>query len=209
MSRLRILANGTGSVPAVTAFLSSLNDLYVGLSVLEDVVEKARRTSPQGLSPEERLLRAIFGERQTESNFDFKKAVAESLAEVHPLELGAVSFSSPGFWEFFGSLNPLQQIREFYKDHHERRKDRAYRNRQEEEEKRLKIEELQIRNLREKIAVLRDVGVSEEDIQTGVRELIGYPLKGLRESQKLGLIEDAEIISEEGGENALVQSVFG
>jgi len=33
-----------------------------------------------------------------------------------------VNIQSPGFWEVMGSLNPLQQIREYLKDRHERKK---------------------------------------------------------------------------------------
>ncbi|WED63147.1 hypothetical protein PXH66_12480 [Synoicihabitans lomoniglobus] len=195
MRKLRILAEKTGSVPAVTNLLNSINDLYIGLYVLERVVGKAKN-APEELAPEERLLRSIFGEKAS-NNFDFKKSVAEALEEAAPLELTAASFSSPGFWEFLGSLNPLQQIREWIKDSHERRKDKKYREGQEERENNLKIEELQIKNLRDKIAILREVGVPEEEIRTGVRELIGYPLKALRESEDHGLIESAEIMDEE------------
>tara|TARA_R110002096_G_scaffold163184_1_gene330537 strand:+ start:53 stop:550 length:498 start_codon:yes stop_codon:yes gene_type:complete len=44
------------------------------------------------------------------------------------LEIGVVKFESPGFWEFLGALNPLDQIRQFISDRHERSKDIEYRN---------------------------------------------------------------------------------
>ena len=37
-------------------------------------------------------------------------ATAESVMPEHQLVVKAVRIESPGFWEFLGSLNPLQQI---------------------------------------------------------------------------------------------------
>lgn len=52
----------------------------------------------------------------------------QNMAPDDRLELRRISIESPGFWEFFGALNPLQQIREYLKDRHERRKDVDYRD---------------------------------------------------------------------------------
>lgn len=38
-----------------------------------------------------------------------------------------VHLSSPGFWSFLGALNPLEALRNFLNDRHERQKDRKYR----------------------------------------------------------------------------------
>jgi hypothetical protein len=49
-----------------------------------------------------------------------------------------VQLTSPGFWDFLGKLMPLETIRQYLNDRHERAKDREYRN--EAEEKRLDLE---------------------------------------------------------------------
>src|SRR5208283_3018379 len=38
----------------------------------------------------------------------------------------AVEINSPGFWEFLGSVSPLEIMRNYLNDRHERRKDREY-----------------------------------------------------------------------------------
>lgn len=45
-----------------------------------------------------------------------------------PLVVSRVVLQSPGFWEFLGSLNPLEVTRKYLNDRHERRKDRDYRS---------------------------------------------------------------------------------
>jgi hypothetical protein len=55
----------------------------------------------------------------------------EEIATVVPVHsrllLAAARLESPGFWEFLGSLNPLEVLRQYLSDRHERRKDREYR----------------------------------------------------------------------------------
>ena len=45
----------------------------------------------------------------------------------YELVLDGVSLSSPGAWDFLGKLNPLDVIRQYLTDRHERRKDKEYR----------------------------------------------------------------------------------
>jgi hypothetical protein len=44
------------------------------------------------------------------------------------LIVSRVVLESPGFWEVFGSLNPLEVLRKYLNDRHERSKDRNYRS---------------------------------------------------------------------------------
>src|SRR4051794_35010663 len=63
------------------------------------------------------------------------------------LRVARVVMRSPGFWEFLGALNPLQQLREYLNDRHERSKDRGYRNDNERERLavELKLKEAELR----------------------------------------------------------------
>src|SRR5208282_3632304 len=57
-------------------------------------------------------------------------SASEVTAFVAPrdrLRIHSVTLSSPGFWEFFGKLNPLEVIRQYLTYRHEQRKDREYR----------------------------------------------------------------------------------
>jgi hypothetical protein len=65
-------------------------------------------------------------------------SVLPSVIAADRLIVHRVVLRSPGFWEVFGSLNPLEVVRKFLNDHHERRKDRDYR--EGAERRRLEIE---------------------------------------------------------------------
>jgi hypothetical protein len=55
------------------------------------------------------------------------KQIASLFPRSEQLVLSAVSLGSPGFWEFLGALTPLEVLRKYLNDRHERRKDRDYR----------------------------------------------------------------------------------
>jgi hypothetical protein len=58
---------------------------------------------------------------------------ARARAPADPLVVSRVVFESPGFWEFLGNLNPLEVLRNYLNDRHEREKDREYRSAAERE----------------------------------------------------------------------------
>lgn len=52
---------------------------------------------------------------------------ADTVLPEHRLVIKSIRIESPGFWEVFASLNPLQQIREYLNDRHKRKQDREFR----------------------------------------------------------------------------------
>ena len=84
------------------------------------------------------------------TNKTFFNLLKEIQSNIEPLELTAASFSSAGFWEFLGNINPLIQIRELIKDHHERKKDLSYRNSLDKKKMEIEIEHSQLQNLKKK-----------------------------------------------------------
>jgi hypothetical protein len=69
-----------------------------------------------------------------------------AIATSDPLVVSRVELSSPGFWEFFGSLNPLEVLRKYLNDRHERRKDDEYRSDAERQRLELENERIAIDN---------------------------------------------------------------
>lgn len=115
------------------------------------------------------------------------------------LEVPRIQINSPGIWEFLGSLNPLQQIREYLNDRHRRRQDREYRESAEREKLLLDNEILRWQILerenslwRERVGLLRDIGFSNDEIQSLVWANMGLPLSALGKHQDSGLIGSAE-----------------
>jgi len=118
------------------------------------------------------------------NNIDIQKSVLPS----DRLQLTKINIQSPGFWEFLGSQNPLQILREYLKDRHERMKDKKYRMRQEELKGELDILEKQEGIIQKRIETLKSIGASEEEIRHSVATLISNPL------QKLATHQDSELI---------------
>jgi hypothetical protein len=97
-----------------------------------------------------------------------------------------------------GSLNPLQQIREYLNDRHKRRQDKEFREAAESEKLRLENELIQRQIwekenavLRDRILVLKEVGYSEQEIRQLIWAQVGKPLAVLGRHQDSGLIEGA------------------
>ena len=122
---------------------------------------------------------------ELQSKIDIEKIVLPS----DRLIISKVNIQSPGFWEVLGSLNPLQQIREYIKDRHERKKDDQYRSRQEEEIGNLEIEERRNRIINQRIEILRELGYSDAEIRQLVMAMVIEPLNRLGQHQDNGQIE--------------------
>jgi len=125
---------------------------------------------------------------ELQSKIDIDKIVLPS----DRLYISKVNIQSPGFWEVLGSLNPLQQIREYIKDRHERKKDDQYRNRQEEEIGELEIEERRNRIINQQIETLRGLGYNDTEIRQLVNAMVIEPLNRLGRHQDNGQIEGTD-----------------
>jgi len=109
------------------------------------------------------------------------------------LILYKANISSPGIWEFLASLNPLEQIRRYLCDRHERRKDKKWR--ENEERKQMQLDNLLTENavVREKIEILEKLGFSEEQIRRSILVNLYRPLSKLDNYQDTNLIGTAYI----------------
>jgi hypothetical protein len=184
----------TNLVTEITSFLGDLdsayNRLYNFYSVTDyfDPVRLRRRrsfvTSEWGFPP---------------FQFAWGEISSEFVLPEDRLKIGKIQIASPGFWEFLGSLDPLQQIREYLNDRHRRRQDLAYREKSEAERLALenKLIEQQIiekknANLRAYLEMMKEAGFSDHDIRRVIFENISEPLLNLAKYQDMGLIENAE-----------------
>lgn len=122
---------------------------------------------------------------ELQSKIDIDKIILPS----DRLIISKVNIQSPGFWEVLGSLNPLQQIREYIKDRHERKKDEKFRSRQEEEIGELEIQERRDRIINQRIETLRGLGYSDAEIRQFVTAMVIQPLNRLGNHQDNGQIE--------------------
>jgi hypothetical protein len=102
--------------------------------------------------------------------------VASFVAPSEQLVLSAVQLSSPGSWDFLGTLNPLEVLRQYLNDRHERRKDREYR--ETAEQRRLALENLSLETkvIADRVGLARELGATNRDLAPLLNELIYRPL---------------------------------
>jgi hypothetical protein len=99
--------------------------------------------------------------------------------------LQRVELSSPGFWEFLGLLNPLDQIRRYLNDRHQRKLDLLNLPVQQQtaqlvnENIELQNEKLAIENLRELLAVGREAGIPTTQTTAMYRQYVSNNLRTL------------------------------
>lgn len=101
---------------------------------------------------------------------------------------------SPGSWEFLGKLNPLEVLRQYLNDRHERRKDREYRELA--EERRLLLENLSLENkvVSERVKIAKELGATDHDLAPLLNTLVYRPLMALDRHQDHDVISIAEIV---------------
>lgn len=190
-ARLRIEGDGDVEVEVLASFLSDLENAYSSILVFERTLDRfARGYFPDFWSvpypSQRRLVRR--GPR-----FPVQEDSRLFVPARDRLRLSSVELASPGFWEFIGSLNPLEVMRKYLEDRHRRRQDKEYR--ESAEKRRLELENLELENtvLRERIQIARDMGFSDSDLAPFLRELIERPLRQLGTYQDRGVISTATL----------------
>lgn len=118
--------------------------------------------------------------------------------DIYPedqLEISRISIRSPGWVELLGSLNPLQQIREYLKDRHERKKDVEWRSEAEKVRAHVELDILRFQAERERIGsisafyeLLERIDLSPEERQRILWERLGTPMMRLARHQDTGLL---------------------
>ncbi|RCW27662.1 hypothetical protein DFR48_102146 [Ciceribacter lividus] len=192
--RLRIAAHRAGGVDEIVRFLSDINAAYEACYFFEVRLTRWQR----------RYIFEAPSHTWLEPNLSVNATEPSSILPEFQLELTKVSINSPGFWEFLGALNPLQQMREYLKDRHERLKDKDYRNLSEKERLQLENELLRAQVikakhdvLRDRVSLLREMDMSDQQIAELVWRSVGVPLAKLGRHQDAGLIGKPLIENEE------------
>lgn len=196
---LRIQGISDVPVEQVQAFLSAISHCYDSIYafdvLISRITDQAQRYVERGTSA---------GPFWPSVRYRHDDIALLPPSEIVPagshLILQSVSLHSPGFWDFLGTLNPLEVIRLFLIDHHERRKDREYRENAEREKLRLENELLRSKVYDSQLSLLRKLGVTNQDLAPFTNRLIHNPLDSLGLAQDRGLISQAEIIEVRGVE---------
>ena len=139
---LRIHGNGDVSARQVSDYLRSVVFAYESLITFEIIISQYERQwrafERYGPWPNPRRDFWLSALTPARSAIPSAAEVSAFVAPRDRLRIHSVRLSSPGFWEFWGKLNPLEVIRQYLSDRHERRKDREYR--EEADKERLHLE---------------------------------------------------------------------
>ena len=198
---LKIQAENLGTVSEVKDFLSAIENAYNSLYAFDFIVEalnaefREKRQRFNDLPPYREffiydyyiLLKSILPNL---IEFQTKIDINNIILPNDRLLVSKINIQSPGFWEFAGSVMPLQQLREYLKDRHERKKDNEYRNKQERRKGDLDILEKENGVIKQRIEILKSLGYSDLEIRTLVSALVTQPLNRLNAHQDAGLLHD-------------------
>lgn len=199
-TRLRVYGQGSVEVELVASYLDDLKRAYEALIFFEATIDGMTRVARDfPFSPYPFGLQ--FGwaptSRRTGLRLQYRAPTHEEIAASIPrseqLILSSVRLNSPGIWEFLGTLNPLEVIRKYLNDRHERRKDREYR--ESAEQRRLALDNLSLetRVISERVRLAKELGATERDLASLLNELIYKPLGCLDRYQDKDIIARAEI----------------
>ncbi len=190
---LRLNGNGEVFVEDVYKYLNALEYAYNCAYVLESITNQAEELARQYETPPLPLRNLLWG--------NWWPPTPEKIAGFVPsedrLKLKGVELSSPGFWDFRGKLNPLEVLRQYLNDRHERRKDWEYRSSAQAKKLELEKELLEAQVFEKKLQLLKQMGATEQDLSLLRGRLLNQPLQELNSSQDQGLIVDAQIVDPE------------
>jgi len=181
---LRIQAPRLGQVREVIEFFEDLENAYNNLYVFDSLVASVESES-NGYR---------YGGSVPKFSLVARGKVDGYLLPQDRLSLNRIQFQSPGFWEFLGALNPLEVLRKWSSDRHERKKDAEYRQVHEAERMRLENEKLKTEVACDRIRLLEQAGVPKDKIREAINQYLVEPLTKLERHQDAGLVEDAEIV---------------
>lgn len=175
-------------------------DIY-GMSLLRDISDALVAIEDAYSALYAQFL--IADENRPDLNFLMHVTQTQTLV-VHPLlpledalVLRAARVASPGWVALLGSLNPLETIRQYLSDRHERLKDREYRNAAERRRLELELEKMALHNFEEKLNILREAGATPAVINAAIARLVREPLAVLGTAQDEGVLGAARWISED------------
>jgi hypothetical protein len=200
---LRLEVDGKWSIKELAECFQSLRYAHASIDVfLRDVNRDDLPRRPPNYTPPKRFLsrdyifyRFIYPEGKTASGTP-ENPLAEyykwhreyTLSHLWPdddLFLHAIQIESPGWAEIIGTLNPLTFIKDclvMMRDWREQRRHLALEN---------QLLENQV--LRERIAILKEAGYTEQEIKDFINDHIRVPLNEIQRYQEKKLIIGAEI----------------
>jgi hypothetical protein len=164
----------------------SLNDIYTYILLFEKQLDNAKK-HPERLYVYQREIdlegkgRPRFGSVAFDDEIEYLryrgKYKEEKLLPDEQLLITCADLHSPGFFEALGKLNPLEVLRQYLIDEHERKKDMNYRNKEEEMLLQLENQARLNKVIKEKIEILRSLDIDEAEIREVILKVMIMPME--------------------------------
>jgi hypothetical protein len=204
LARLKIYGQGNVEVEFVTAYLADLAHAYNSVFALQVALDGMNRAANEWPFGWRLGVYAVWPLPSNRGKLRLRDwpPTADEAASMVPLSeqliLLSVRLESPGFWEFAGSLNPLEVVRRYLNDRHERRKDREYR--ESAEQRRLSLENLALesRVISDRVRLAKELGAKDSDLAPILKNFLYRPLVALDPHQDRGLVDNAELSEGDG-----------
>lgn len=206
---LRLRTSSLHRTADLLEFVRVLDDAYESVSALDDAISMLLQEpdAPRSIHLYSRSLnysyrprdlsdafQFISGHRKQISRFvdgavnDTRKASEDYdlLEQEGRLIVRSFQMNSPGFWEFIGSLNPLEVLRNYLNDRHKRRQDREYREAAEADRLDQELQQARLENDRRtlenwdledqiafrRVEALQRAGISKKELHYLTRRIV-------------------------------------
>jgi len=184
---------GNVTVGSFSQALQVVDRAYDGLVAFENTFEVSHRSSNDVRSTRSDVRRQLRLAHQY-------SATPWVLVPRHDeLLLQTCVLRSPGFLEVFGKLNPLEVLRQYVRDRHERQKDRSYRNKAEAD--RLQLENMLLENqlVSERLNLIREY-VPDAQLSPLLEAWIARPLEAVGTQVDAGLMLPAGTVESDAAD---------
>ena len=183
---LRVHAQGDIAVSTINKYLAAMEHAYNSSFVFDQLVEQASQIGQSTGNRPPLPISAILWHSWWPPT---PSKIAAFVPDDQKLILKGVVLQSPGFWDFVGSLNPLQMLLTYLNERHERQKDNDYRNLAEARKLALENQLLENQVITQRTAILKDLGATENDLAVLKSQLLRQPL------QELSIFQDQRLIA--------------
>lgn len=191
------------SVDGLQGFLRALSDLYRSLYAQDQWLADPNRS-----------------DHRYHSIADVHEEIASSMRPDEVLLLKSISINSPGLIEVIGALNPLDTIRRILNDHRqakiaadsarrEQKKDDAYRNAVEQAKHVLELESMKTRVAKERAEMLRDAGLSQNEIRPYIDKVLTPPISHLLVFQEQNSLKCTDVLELDASDIEIVDDGEG
>lgn len=195
-------ATGDADLGYVVEYLSNLNDSYGRICFLSHLTEAEYWQNKSKFIDRPELFENVSLESFEDQYYEFlygfryrENSRRSRSFEWHPyLVLHKARFSSPGFWGFLGALNPLETLRHYIIDRHERKKDRLWRNKSEERRAQLENLHLQFDLIRKITEYSAEIGIEDQEpTRRLISGFIGRAIAALDEPMNRGFLSNPSV----------------